>query len=185
MTISPVEVPGLVAGKYTIDPAHSEVGFTVRHLMVAKVRGLFTSFSGDIVIGEDPLDSSVTASVDMDSIDTRNPDRNAHLRSADFFEIEKYPTMTYVSTSVEPTSDGFIVHGDLTLKGVSRPVDLTLEYNGTGQDPWGGTRVGFSAETEINRTDFGVNFNLPLADGGIGIGEKVKVVLEVEAVLQP
>jgi polyisoprenoid-binding protein YceI len=164
-----------------IDPTHSEVSFTVRHLMVSKVRGTFTKFSGTITIGDDPLESSVEAAVDLASIDTREPNRDAHLRSPDFFHTDQYPEMTYRSTAVRADGDGFLVEGELTLHGVTRPVPLQLEFNGVSADPWGGTRAGFSAETEINRKDFGIDITMPLDGGGVVVGDKVKVSLEVEA----
>ena len=180
-----MSTPEIPAGTWTIDTSHSEVGFTVRHLMVSKVRGNFSNFEGTITIGEDPLASSVTAEVDLSSINTRDEGRDEHLRSADFFEVEKYPKMTFASTSVAPKGSRFDVTGDLTIKGITRPVVLSLEFNGVSTDPWGGTRAGFSAETEINRKDFGVDFNIPLDGGGVVVGDAVKVVLEVEAVFQP
>ena len=181
-----VEIPGYVAGTWAIDPVHSEVSFTVRHMMVSKVRGRFDKFEGTIVTGEDPLASSVTATVDLSSINTGQEQRDAHIRSADFFEVEKYPEMTFVSTGVKHGGGGFILEGDLTLKGVTKPVAFNLEVNGFGPDAYGGTRAGFSATTEINRTDFGVNFNGPIpgVPGGVGVSEKVTITLEIEGVLQ-
>jgi polyisoprenoid-binding protein YceI len=176
-------VPGLTPGTWTIDLAHSEVSFTVRHLMVSKVRGTFTKFEGAIQVGDDLLASSVEASIDLSSIDTRDATRDAHLRSADFFESDKFPTMTYKSTAVRPEGDHFIVDGNLTLKGITKPVALTLESNGVGSDPWGGTRAGFSAETEISRSDFGVDISMPLDGGGVVVGDKIKVHIEIEAIL--
>jgi polyisoprenoid-binding protein YceI len=184
MTTSTINVPGLVAGTWTIDPTHSSVGFAVRHLMVSRVRGTFDKFEGAITIGEDPADSSVEATIDLNSIETRDPQRDAHLRSADFFEVEKYPTMTYRSTSVSPDGGDFIVEGELTLKGVTKPVSLRLEFNGVNGDPYGGTRAGFYAETEINRNDFGVDISMPLDGGGVVVGEKVKISIDIEAILQ-
>lgn len=177
--------PEIPAGTWTIDPSHSEVGFSVRHLMVSKVKGSFERFEGAITIAEDPLASSVTASVDLGSINTRDAQRDAHLRSADFFETETYPTLTFASTSVTPDGDDFAVAGDLTIKGVTRPVVLALEFNGTHPDPWGGTRSGFSATTEISRKDFGIDFEIPMDGGGVVVGDKISITLEVEAVLQP
>jgi polyisoprenoid-binding protein YceI len=177
-------VPGLVAGVWAIDPTHSEVSFSVRHLMVSKVRGTFRTFFGELKVAENLLESSVSATIDLNSIDTNEPNRDAHLRSADFFEVEKYPAMTFVSTAIRSDGDDYVLVGDLSLKGVTRPVELELEFNGVGNDPWGGTRAGFSAETEINRSDFGVDIQLPLDGGGVVVGDKVKVVLEIEAVLQ-
>jgi polyisoprenoid-binding protein YceI len=176
---------GLTPGTWVIDTGHSDVSFTVRHLMVSKVRGQFTRFGGNIVIADDPLASSTEVSIDLDSIDTRDENRDAHLRSGDFFEIEKYPTMTFRSTAVRPDGDDYQLEGELSLHGVTRPVELRLEFNGVSSDPWGGTRAGFSAETEINRRDFGIDISMPLDGGGVVVGDKVKVQLEIEAILQP
>src|SRR4051794_7537039 len=187
-TSSGTVTPRLTAGTWNIDPPHSEVSFTVRHLMVSKVRGTFTGFTGSVTVAEDPLASSVEATIDMASIDTRDTGRDAHLRSPDFFETDTYPTMTYRSASVRPHGDDhgddFVVEGELTLHGVTRPVVLDLELNGVSADPWGGTRAGFSAETEINRKDFGIDITMPLDGGGVVVGDKIKVHLEIEAILQ-
>ncbi|HEY4851816.1 MAG TPA: YceI family protein [Streptosporangiaceae bacterium] len=177
-------VPGYVAGTWTIDPVHSEVGFAVRHMMVSKVRGKFKTFSGELVTGENPLDSSVTAEIDLASIETGAEQRDDHIRSADFFEVETYPTMTYRSTGVRADGDDYVVDGELTLKGVTKQVPLTLELNGFGQDPYGGTRAGFTATTEINRRDFNVNFSAPMQNGGMVVADKVTIHLEIEAVLK-
>ena len=176
-------VPGYVAGTWTIDPVHSEVGFSVRHMMVRKVRGKFNGFSGAIVTGESPLDSSVTATVDLSSIDTGNPDRDTHLRSADFFDVEQHRTMTYRSTGVRLGDDGYVLDGELTLKGVTRPISLRLEPGGFGPDPYGGSRAGFTASGELRRSDFGVDFNAVLETGGVVVADKVAIHLEIEAVL--
>ena len=183
-TLAAPTLPGLVAGSWAIDAAHSDVAFTVRHLMVSKVRGQFTRFEGAIQITEEPVDSSVMATIDLSSIDTSNDDRDAHLRSPDFFDVERHPTMTYRSTGVRPAGDGYAVSGELSLHGVTKPVELKLQFNGVSPDPWGGTRVGFSATTEINRRDFGIDISLPLNGGGVVVGDKVTVSLEIEAVLQ-
>ena len=177
-------IPGYVAATWSIDPVHSEVGFAARHMMVSKVRGKFRTFSGQIVTGADPLDSSVTAEIDLASIDTGHEQRDAHIRSADFFEVETYPTMTYRSTGVRQRGDDYILDGKLTLKGVTRDVPLTLELNGFGPDPYGGTRAGFTATAEINRRDFGVNFSAVMETGGAVVSDKVTIQLEIEAVLQ-
>jgi polyisoprenoid-binding protein YceI len=177
-------VPGYVAGTWTIDPVHSEVGFAVRHMMVSKVRGKFKTFSGELVTGENPLDSSVTAEIDLASIETGAEQRDDHIRSADFFEVETYPTMTYRSTGVRADGDDYVVDGELTLKGVTKQVPLTLELNGFGPDPYGGTRAGFTATTEINRRDFNVNFSAPMQNGGMVVADKVTIHLEIEAVLK-
>jgi polyisoprenoid-binding protein YceI len=184
MSTTAVNVPGLVSGKWAIDPIHSNVGFSVRHLMVSKVRGSFAKFDGTITISENPLESAVEATIDLDSIETHDPQRDAHLRSADFFEVEKYPVMTYRSTSVKPDGGDFIVDGELNLHGVTRSVTLRLEFNGVNKDPYGGTRSGFFATTEINRNDFGVDIKMPLDGGGVVVGDKIKIEIDVEAVLQ-
>lgn len=185
MTITQVEtIPGYVAGTWSIDPVHSEVGFSVRHMMVSKVRGKFTKFSGELVTAENPLESSVTAEIDLSSIDTGAEQRDAHLRSPDFFDTENHPAMTYRSTGIRAKGDGYIVDGELSLKGATRNVPLELEINGFGPDPFGGTRAGFSAKAEINRQDFGVNWNATLETGGVVVSDKVTIHLEIEAVLQ-
>jgi polyisoprenoid-binding protein YceI len=177
-------IPGYVAGTWTIDPVHSEVGFSVRHMMVSKVRGKFTTFSGQIVTGEDPLASSVTAEIDLASISTGSEQRDGHIRSADFFEVETYPTMTYRSTGVRQDGADFVLDGELTLKGVTRNVPLKLELNGFGPDPFGGTRAGFTATGELNRRDFNVNFSAPMQNGGAVVADKISLHLEIEAVLE-
>jgi polyisoprenoid-binding protein YceI len=175
-------VPGYEPATWNIDAIHSEVGFSVRHMMVSKVRGRFTGFSGQIVTAEDPRESSVTAEIDLASINTGNEQRDAHIKSADFFEVETYPTMTYKSTSVRVEDGEYILDGDLTLKGVTKRVPLHLELNGFGPDPYGGTRAGFTATGEINRRDFNVNFNAPMANGGAVVSDKIALHLEIEAV---
>ena len=183
-TTSLAQIPGYVAGAWSIDPVHSEVGFSVRHMMVSKVRGKFKTFTGELVTGENPLASSVTAEIDLTSIDTGNAKRDDHIRSADFFEVETYPTMTYASTGIREDEDGFVLEGDLTLKGVTRSVPLKLELNGFGPDPFGGTRAGFTATGELNRRDFNVNFSAPMQNGGVVVADKITLHLEIEAVLQ-
>jgi polyisoprenoid-binding protein YceI len=165
------------------------VGFVVRHMMVSKVRGHFRTFEGQIVTGEDPLRSSVTATIDLTSIDTNNQQRDDHLRSADFFEIEKYPTMTYRSTGVRQDGEDFVLDGELTLHGTTRPVSLRLEVNGfgpdaTSTDPTDIARAGFTATGEIDRGDFGISFNGPVPGGGVMVSNKVQIILEIEAILQ-
>jgi polyisoprenoid-binding protein YceI len=185
MTASSTEtsIPGYVAGTWTIDPVHSEVGFSVRHMMVSKVRGKFTNFSGQIVTAEDPMKSAATAEIDLKSISTGNDQRDEHIRSADFFEVETYPTMTYRSTGARFSDGNYVLDGELTLKGVTKSVPLVLELNGFGPDPFGGTRAGFSGYGELNRRDFNVSFSAPLQNGGVVVGDKITLHLEVEAVL--
>src|SRR6516165_6511785 len=177
-------IPGYLAGTWTIDPVHSEVGFTARHMMVSKVRGRFRAFSGQVVTGTSPLDSSVTAEIDLSSIDTGNDQRDAHIRSADFFEVETYPVMTFRSTGVHTDDGVYILDGQLTLKGVTKDVPLALELNGFGPDAYGGTRAGFTATAEISRSDFGVSWNAAIEGGGVVVSDKVTIQLEIEAVLK-
>ena len=184
MTPASLVLPGLVPGRYAFDTTHSEVSFTVRHLMVSKVRGIFGTFDGEIVVAENPLDSVVTATVDMSSIDTREGNRDNHLRSSDFFSIDQHPQMTFRSTSLRPAGDDFVLAGELAIKGTTKPVEFALEYNGAGSDPWGGTRAGFSAKTDISRKEFGVDLEMPLEGGGVVVGDKINILLEIEAVLQ-
>ena len=177
-------IPGYVAGTWQIDPVHSEVGFTVRHMMVSKVRGTFRTVSGTFTTAENPLDSSVEAVIEMASVDTGNPDRDAHVRSGDFFAADTYPTMTYRSTGIREAGDGYVIEGELTLKGTTRSVPLELELGGFGPDAFGGTRAGFTARGAINRSDFGVDFNMAIEAGGVVVGDKVAIELEIEGVLQ-
>jgi polyisoprenoid-binding protein YceI len=181
------EIPGYVAGTWTIDPVHSEVSFVVRHMMVSKVRGRFDTFEGTFTTGENPLESTVNASIDLSSVNTGNEQRDGHIRSADFFEVDKHAQMTFKSTGVRSDGeDGFLLDGDLTIKDVTKPVSLQLEINGFGPDAYGGTRSGFSAQGEINRLDFGVSFNGPIpgVPGGVAVSDKVSITLEVEGVLK-
>jgi polyisoprenoid-binding protein YceI len=172
MTETAVVIPGYVTGTWTIDPVHSEVSFVVRHMMVSKVRGRF-----------DPLQSSVNATVDLSSVNTGAPDRDNHIRSADFFEVESHPTLTFHSTGLRRDGEDFLLDGDLTIRGTTKRVTLKLELNGIGPDAYGGTRAGFSASTEINRSDFGVSYNGPIPGGGVAVSEKVTISLEIEGVL--
>ena len=184
MTQLATTVPGLVAGVWSIDPIHSDVSFTVRHMMISKVRGSFRTFSGTITVADDLLGSSVEADIDLNSIDTNQTERDNHIRSKDFFDVENHPTMTFRSTGLKADGDDWIVSGDLSLHGVTKQVDLALEFNGAGPDAYGGTRSGFTAKTRINRNDFGVDIKLPMDGGGVVVGEKIDIALEIEAVLQ-
>jgi polyisoprenoid-binding protein YceI len=179
-----VQIPGYVVGTWDIDAAHSTVGFSVRHMMVSKVRGYFREFAGSLVTAEDPSQSSVTATVNMDSIDTRQEQRDAHIRSADFFDVGNHTEMTFRSTAVRTDGADWTVEGDLTIKGITKPVTLELELNGFGPDAYGGTRAGFSAKTEISRKAFGVDIDMPMDGGGVVVGDKINVELEIEAVLR-
>jgi polyisoprenoid-binding protein YceI len=180
MTTTAVAAP---AQTFSIDKTHSDLLFQVRHL-VTRVRGRFTDFSGTVAFDAiDPSDSSVSVAINAASIDTGTPDRDAHLRSADFFDVEKYPTLTFVSSRIERESDeAFAVSGTLTIHGVSREVTLPVTYLGRTTDPWGNDRIGFEAETTINRKDFGLGWNALLEAGGFVIGDDVKITLSVQAV---
>jgi len=181
-----VEIPGYVAGTWAIDPVHSEVSFVVRHMMVSKVRGRFDKFEGTFTTAENPLESTVTASVDLSTINTGQEQRDAHIRSADFFEVEKYPTMTFTSTGIKQGEEGYFLEGDLTIKDVTKAVAFELEVTGFGPDAYGGTRCGFSATTQIDRHDFHVDFNGPIpgVPGGVAVSANVTINLEIEGVLQ-
>jgi polyisoprenoid-binding protein YceI len=177
-------IPGYQAGTWVIDPVHSQVAFAVRHMMVTKVRGRFDRFTGEIVTGPDVTDSTVTASIDLASVNTGNQRRDDHLPSADFFDIEHHPVMSYTSREARWDGAQLILDGDLTLKGVTRVVPLLVELNGFATDPSGTTLAGFSATAELNRRDFGVNFDAPLPGGGAGIADKITILIEIEAALQ-
>jgi len=169
---------------WTIDPAHSTVEFAVKHLMISTVKGRFVDVTGTIRADErDPKRSSVEATMSVASIDTRVEQRDNHLRSADFFDVEKYPTIVFKSTRIEgdPT-DEFRLVGDLTIRGVTREITLDAAFEGRGKDPWGGERAGFSARTKLNRKDFGLTWNQALETGGVVVGDEVKVSVEVELV---
>ena len=183
MATTTVEIPGYLAGTWTIDPVHTDVSFSVRHMMVSKVRGHFQTFEGEIVTAEDPLQSRATASIDLRSLDTNNSQRDDHIRSADFFEVDTYPTMTYRSTGIHRDRGDLFVDGELSLHGVTRNVTLEIEPNGFTKDPFGGTRTGFSVKGEINRKDFGIDIDLPMDGGGVVVGDKISIAIEVEAVL--
>jgi polyisoprenoid-binding protein YceI len=181
MSITTHEIP---AGTWNLDPVHSEVSFSVRHLAISKVRGSFQFFDSTLVTAEDHTASVVTASIDIASITTNQKDRDAHLQSSDFLLAQEHPQMTFVSTGIEETRDGsFLVHGDLTLRGVTRPVTLESEFGGLVVDGYGQTKLGFSATTKIDRTQFGVNWNAALEAGGFTLGNDVTVVLEMQFVL--
>jgi len=176
-------IPNYVAGTWSLDPAHTEIGFVVRHMMVSKVRGHFEKYNATIVTAPNPTESHVEVEVDLSSITTGNDQRDAHLRSSDFFDVETSPAMTFRSTAVRPDGEDFLVDGDLTIRGVTRPITLTVEVGGFGPDAYGGIRSGFSATAEINRRDFGVNWNAAIEGGGVVVSDKVTITIEAEAVL--
>ncbi len=182
-TTTALPTPTLV-GTWVIDPSHSEAGFTTRHAGIAKVRGSVAITEGTIVIGEDLTSSSVTAVLDPATIETRDANRDGHLRSGDFFDVESFPTWTFTSTSVTARGGDYVLTGDLTVHGVTRTVELDLEFNGTATDPFGNARAGFSAATEISRKDFGLTWNAALETGGFLVSDTVKVSLEISAIKQ-
>jgi polyisoprenoid-binding protein YceI len=179
-------IPGYVAGTWDADTIHSEVTFVVRHMVVSKVRGRFDKFEATITTAEDPLQSSVEVTIDAGSVNTVQEQRDVHIRSADFLDVEHHPSITFVSTAVRPAGEKFLVDGDLTIRGVTKQVTLEVEANGFGPDPFGGTRAGFSATTEIDRQDFGVSYNGPIpgADNAMVLSDKVAIHIEIEAVLR-
>jgi polyisoprenoid-binding protein YceI len=168
---------------YSLDPAHTTVEFVVRHLMITKVRGRFTAFEGTVELepGGD-LPAAIRAAIDARSIDTRQEQRDAHLRSADFFDVDEFPTLTFESTRVYGTPDDFTADGKLTIHGVTRDVSLRGSFEGRANDPWGAVRVGYSAHTTINRKDFGLTWNAALETGGVVVGDEVHIELNVEAI---
>jgi polyisoprenoid-binding protein YceI len=173
------------AGTYELDQAHKVVGFSARHMMVSKVRGVFEEATATIAIAEDPLQSSVVATIQAASINTGQPDRDNHLRSGDFLEAEKYPTLEFRSTGVKSFSGSeFVLTGDLTIKDVTRAVELKVGFEGVGRSPYGQDIFGFTATTEIDREDFGLTWNVALETGGVMVGKKIKIELEGEAIRQ-
>jgi polyisoprenoid-binding protein YceI len=182
-TTTDVQFPDLVAGTWTVDQAHSEVGFTVRHLM-SKVRGLFTTFEGELRISENPLESTAHATIDLSSVDTRNNDRDNHLRSSDFFSVDEGSSMTFTTTGLSLAGNDIQATGDLTIKGVTKPVTLAVEFLGVDVDAYGNTRVGLEATTTISRKEWGIRFNVPLEGDRLMIGDAVNVIIAVEAVRQ-
>ena len=182
--MSVTTLPTNLTGSYTIDPAHSRMGFIARHAMVTRVRGSFNEFTGTgFFNAEDPAESWAKLTIKAASIDTRNADRDAHLRSNDFFDMEKYPEITFTSTRIEQVdAENFRVTGDLTIKGVTRPVTIDVVYTGAAVDPFGNQRIGFEGSTTVNRKDWGVNWNAALEAGGVLVSENVTLELEVSAI---
>jgi polyisoprenoid-binding protein YceI len=172
----------LTPGTWNVDPTHSSLEFTVRHLMISKVTGRFTEFAGAVTVAADPLKSSVEATVQTASITTHDDGRDGHLRSADFFAVDEHPQMRLVSTGLEPDGDDYVLHTQLTIRGITKPVDWELEFEGVATDPWGAVRAGFSAEAEVSRKEWGLEWNAALETGGVVVGDKVKLSLAIEAV---
>lgn len=184
MTEQSVDIAGYVAGTWDIDPVHSHIGFIARHLMVSKVRGRFTKFEGQLVTAANPLESSATVTVETSSLDTGSAARDNDVKGEGFLDVASYPAMTFRSTGVHRSGDDVIMTGDLTIKGVTRVVELGIEVNGFGSDPHGGTRVGFTATGELYRSDYGITANTVLPTGGVVVGDDIQLVLDVEASLR-
>ncbi|MDO7881529.1 YceI family protein [Salinibacterium soli] len=184
MTTSTSIHPDYIVGTWKLDPTHSEVSFTVKHLMISKVRGTFETFDVTIVTAEDPHDSTIEASIDVSSVNTGVEARDQHLRTSDFFLVDEHPTMTFRSTSFDGEPDDFSVTGDLTMRGVTKSVVLKGEFGGLIVDGYGNTRAGATATTKINRHDFGVSWNNALEAGGMTLGDDVTITLDLQVVLQ-
>jgi polyisoprenoid-binding protein YceI len=178
-----VQIPA--AGTFTLDPSHTLVGAVARHLMVSKVRGKFTDVTGTITIAEEPLESSVDVRINAASIDTGNADRDGHLRSPDFLDVAEYPELTFVSTRIlKQDGNEFVLAGDLTIHGVTKEIELEVEFHGVAVSPWGAEVIGFSAKGEFDREEFGMTWNAALETGGVLVGKKISVEIEAEAIRQ-
>lgn len=175
----------LAAGTYVLDASHSEVGFVARHAMVTKVRGYFRELEGTVTVAEDFAASTATATMQVASIDSGSADRDGHLKSADFFDVDNNPVITFASTGIKDVKgEEFTLVGDLTIKGVTRQVELAAEYEGTAQDPFGNIRAGFTARTDVDREDFGLTWNAALETGGVLVSKKVTLTLDLSAIKQ-
>ncbi|PZU39488.1 MAG: polyisoprenoid-binding protein [Microbacterium sp.] len=184
MSATTLDLPGYKPGTWVLDPSHSEVTFSVRHMMISKVRGTFGVKSATLVAPENPLEAEVTASVDVASIDTKDENRDQHLRSADFFDAETYPTMDFRSTGARIEGDDLYIDGDLTIRGITKTVTFELDFGGFGTDPYGNYKAGASAKTVINREDFGLTWNAALETGGVLVGKDVTITLDLQGSLQ-
>ena len=184
MTLTADQIPGYRAGTWTIDPTHSEVGFSVRHLAISKVMGKFENFDATFVTAENPLDSTVTASAEVASVNTNEKNRDGHLRTGDFFAAEEFPQLTFVSTGAREDGGDFLVDGDLTLRGVTKLVTFKLEFGGFGEDSYGNYKAGFTATPVIKPEDFGLSWNASLVKVGLPLGSAVTITLDVQAALQ-
>jgi polyisoprenoid-binding protein YceI len=179
-----ISFPGYRVGTWRLDPPHSDLGFVVRHMMVSKVRGKFLDFEGTIRTADDPLNSSASVTVQMASINTGNERRDNHIRSSDFFEVEKYPVMSFESTGARSDDGDIFVDGELTIRGITRPITLAVEFGGIHRDSKGRLRLGFTASGSLNRQDFGVSWNAAIEAGGMTLGDNVKIEIDIEVVLE-
>lgn len=184
MTLTAASIPGYVAGTWKTDPAHSEVAFSVRHLAISKVKGKFENFDVTVTTGEEITDATVEATIEIASVTTGQEQRDQHLRTSDFFAADEFPEMTYRSTGVRVEGEDILVDGDLTLRGVTKPVTLKLEFGGITSDGQGNTKAGGEATAKINRTDFGVNWNTAVEAGGFMLGDDVTISVEMQLALQ-
>lgn len=186
--MSTTTIPATISdltGTWSLDPTHTRIGFVARHAMVTKVRGNFNEFEGTAIVGDSVADSKVTVAIKVNSIDTRNEQRDGHLRTNDFLSTDEYPEITFASTGVSATGDNsFDLTGELTIKGVTKSVTVPFEYEGAATDPYGNLRAGFEGSVVINRKDFGITWNAPLETGGVLVGEKVTLEFEVSAIRQ-
>lgn len=175
---------GLTTGTYTLDPTHSQANFTVRHAGISKVRGTLAITAGTIAVGDEVESSTVVADLDAASVNTGDTNRDNHLRSADFWDAENAPTWTFQSMAVTPAGNDFAISGDLTINGVTRPVQLDTEFTGAATDPFGNSRIGFEATTQISRKEFGLTWNAALEAGGVLVGDKITIALDLSAIRQ-
>lgn len=178
------DIPNYAVGKWTVDTVHSYVGFTIKHMMVSKVRGRFAAFTAEFTTAENPLESTVSATIEATSIDTHNEMRDNHIRSADFFDAENHPAIAFTSSGIRFEDGEFFIDGELSIRGTAKHVTLALDEPAFGPGPQGGTKAGFSASLEIDRHDFGVSYNGPIPGGGMALGDRVQITLDIEADLQ-
>jgi polyisoprenoid-binding protein YceI len=180
MTITAEAIPGYRTGTWTVDQAHTEIGFSVRHLAISKVKGVFERFDATVTAASNPAESSVVVSIDVTSINTKNAERDKHLRTNDFFSPDEYPTIEFRSTALRQEGDELLVDGELTIKGVTKPITLRGEFGGIATDPWGNTKAAASGKAVINRHDFGVSWNAPLETGGFLLGDEVTLTIDAQ-----
>ena len=184
MSLTSDSIPGYTTGTWAVDPMHSEITFSVRHLAISKVKGKFEKFTVSAVTAENPLDTKVTATIDVSSVNTGNEQRDGHLRTSDFFALDEHPTIEFVSTNIRTKGDDIVIEGDLTMRGVTKPVTFTGEFGGIAVNGYGMTVGGGSVSTKVNRHDFGVSWNAVLEAGGITLGDDVTITIDAQLALQ-